>query len=68
MGPMEEAPDAVEPQAPAGLQAAPGCGAEERGRAWKSVCPQCGTKAPRERGVPCFQQKCPKCGSTMARA
>lgn len=33
----------------------------------EAVCPQCGAKAPHEPGIPCFQQKCPKCGSTMAR-
>lgn len=32
------------------------------------VCPQCGTRAPHERGVPCFQQKCPQCGNQMTRA
>ena len=31
------------------------------------VCPKCGTKATHQIGVPCFQQKCPKCGSLMRR-
>ncbi|RJP14021.1 MAG: hypothetical protein C4520_21965 [Candidatus Abyssobacteria bacterium SURF_5] len=31
------------------------------------VCPNCGHKATHERGVPCYQVKCPKCGSVMAR-
>ena len=31
------------------------------------VCPKCGTKAVHYRGTPCFQQKCPKCGSQMTR-
>ncbi|OQB78203.1 MAG: hypothetical protein BWX92_00363 [Deltaproteobacteria bacterium ADurb.Bin135] len=31
------------------------------------VCPQCGLVAPREPGVPCFQRRCPQCGSFMAR-
>lgn len=31
------------------------------------ICPQCGHVAPREPGVPCFQKKCPQCGSFMAR-
>ena len=28
---------------------------------------QCGYKAPHQTGVPCYQQKCPKCGSPMIR-
>jgi hypothetical protein len=31
------------------------------------VCPDCGHRQPHKRGVPCFRQICPKCGSTMAR-
>jgi hypothetical protein len=31
------------------------------------VCPSCGAISPHQRGVPCFQQKCPKCGSPMTR-
>ena len=26
------------------------------------VCPQCGQRSPHQRGIPCFEQKCPKCG------
>jgi len=29
--------------------------------------PGCGTTAPHQRGVPCYQVKCPKCGSPMTR-
>jgi hypothetical protein len=34
------------------------------------VCtnPGCGTKASHQRGVPCYQMKCPKCGSPMTRS
>jgi len=31
------------------------------------ICPKCGAKAIHQRGVPCYQQKCPKCGSPMTR-
>ncbi len=31
------------------------------------VCPQCKERQPHQRGVPCFEQKCSKCGATMAR-
>lgn len=31
------------------------------------VCPQCGHKEPHERGVPCNQSRCPKCGLPMTR-
>ena len=30
------------------------------------VCPKCGEKAPHQRGIPCFNTKCPKCGTPMA--
>jgi predicted DNA-binding protein (UPF0251 family) len=31
------------------------------------ICPKCKTEAPKQRGVPCAQIKCPKCGSLMMR-
>ncbi len=31
------------------------------------VCPKCGYAGPHQRGVPCFEQNCPKCGTKMAR-
>jgi hypothetical protein len=31
------------------------------------VCPNCGEKTPHERGTPCFEVKCPKCGTPMTR-
>ncbi len=31
------------------------------------VCPNCGTTAPHQVGVPCYQQTCPNCGAKMTR-
>jgi len=31
------------------------------------VCPNCGATAPHQRGAPCYQMKCPKCGAQMTR-
>jgi len=31
------------------------------------VCSQCGYSEPHERGVPCTQKQCPKCGAAMTR-
>lgn len=31
------------------------------------ICPQCGQKEPHQRGVPCAQRKCSKCGTIMTR-
>ncbi|MBN1931359.1 MAG: hypothetical protein JW786_07090 [Desulfobacterales bacterium] len=31
------------------------------------VCPNCGEKSTHEIGRPCYEQKCPKCGTAMIR-
>jgi len=31
------------------------------------ICTNCGQAVPHQRGVPCYQMKCPKCGSPMTR-
>ncbi len=43
-----------------------GRGFSPQGATMECVCPNCNTKAPHTRGVPCFTIKCPKCGSQMA--
>jgi hypothetical protein len=32
------------------------------------ICPNCAERSPHQAGIPCFEQKCPKCGTLMARA
>jgi electron transport complex protein RnfB len=32
------------------------------------VCTDCGHKISHKRGIPCSQEKCPKCGGKMIRA
>ncbi len=43
-------------------------GGRGMGQGGECVCPDCGEKVPHERGNPCIQVKCPKCGSSMTRA
>lgn len=31
------------------------------------ICPSCGEKIEHQQGIPCAQEKCPKCGSPMTR-
>ena len=31
------------------------------------ICPNCGEKATHQLGTPCYEQKCPKCGTAMTR-
>jgi hypothetical protein len=37
------------------------------GPSGECVCPRCGYRTPHQRGVPCYDQTCPKCGSKMTR-
>ncbi|MDI9570894.1 MAG: hypothetical protein QM278_09265 [Pseudomonadota bacterium] len=31
------------------------------------ICPDCGTRQPHERGIPCYEKQCPNCGKAMIR-
>ena len=31
------------------------------------ACPSCGNKVPHQRGIPCIDANCPKCGTKMVR-
>ena len=42
-------------------------GGAGRGPGGECVCPSCGKKVPHERGVPCYQVRCPKCDAAMTR-
>jgi predicted Fe-Mo cluster-binding NifX family protein len=55
----------------------PGCGGRRRARVrgrfgrgdvGSCLCPACGHAEPHERGIPCVQRMCPKCGTAMTRA
>ena len=37
------------------------------GQTGSCICPQCGQKEVHQRGVPCFERTCPKCGAAMTR-
>jgi len=37
------------------------------GRGGNCICPKCGFTALHQRGTPCQEQRCPKCGAKMLR-
>ena len=42
-------------------------GSKAAGPGGSCVCPSCGHREPHEVGVPCYQKKCPQCGTQMVR-
>jgi hypothetical protein len=42
-------------------------GGYRAGKGGDCICPNCGERVPHQLGMPCFEQKCPKCGAAMTR-
>jgi len=42
-------------------------GSQAAGPGGKCLCPNCGHKVPHQAGKPCYDVKCPKCGTLMTR-
>lgn len=43
-------------------------GGRALGPGGECICPKCGYKTPHQRAIPCYQQKCPKCGTLMIKS
>lgn len=42
-------------------------GRQGMGPGGKCICPNCGKQVAHRRGMPCFEVKCPDCGTAMTR-
>jgi len=42
-------------------------GGSGEGPSGECACTKCGHRVPHERGVPCYQRKCPECGAALTR-
>lgn len=40
---------------------------QSAGPAGVCICPACGKKKEHTRGIPCYEMKCPECGTNMVR-
>jgi len=54
-------------QGPGGRRSVQMGGAAGAGPSGYCLCPQCGYREPHERGIPCVEGSCPRCGTTMGR-
>ena len=43
-------------------------GSKAAGPGGDCSCPSCGHRVPHQVGQPCYEVKCPKCGTTMTRS
>ncbi len=42
-------------------------GGKAAGPGGDCICPNCGNRVPHQVGKPCYERKCPKCGTSMTR-